>query len=318
MILISLLSGFGNAFIIFIVNISLFREKFSLGLVVYFAIGLILYVVGQKFLRTRLIRFTNDSLFLKKKEITHTILNSTYQRIENFGKEKIYPVLNNDTETISGSINIVIGGLTSFVTLICCFIYLGFINFYGLLISLAVIIMTAGLYYFFALHANRVWEQTRDIQNKFFKIIAQFLEGFKELSLHHKKRVHFQKGAVDIYDSYRVKRSQGDIAFANVFVIGELLFTLVIGCAIFIFPVLFPDLNHGSISNYVFVFLYMTGPVNGLLNAVPEFTRIRISMKRINELLRELRNLKADVSCGEQIKREVKEIQLNQFHNVSI
>ncbi|MDU5141927.1 MAG: cyclic peptide export ABC transporter [Paenibacillus dendritiformis] len=310
LILISLLSGFGNAFIIFVVNISLSRNNFSLGLVVYFAIGLILYVVGQKFLRTRLIRFTNDTLFVKKKEITNTILNSTYQKIEKFGKEKIYPVLNNDTETISGSINIVIGGLTSFVTLICCFIYLGFINFYGLLVSLAVIIMTSGFYYFFARHAHRVWEQTRDIQNKFFKIIDQLLEGFKELSLHHKKRVHFQKGAVDIYDSYRVKRSQGDIAFANVFVIGELLFTLVIGCAIFIFPVLFPDLNKGSISNYVFVFLYMTGPVNGLLNAVPEFTRIRISLNRINELLQELRNLKVGVSCGEQIKREVKEIQL--------
>ncbi|MGC5775215.1 cyclic peptide export ABC transporter [Paenibacillus pabuli] len=309
-VLISLLSGFGNAFIIFTINIALFRNEFSAVLLFYFGIGLMLYVFGQKFLRTKLIRMTNDSLFLKRKEITQMILNSRYQKIESFGREKIYPVLNNDTETISGSINVVISGITSLVTLICCLIYLGFINLYGLFISLIIIVVTAGFYYFIATRANQVWEQTRDIQNSFFKIIAQLLEGFKELSLHKKKRDSFQEDAEKVYDSYRIKRAQGDVAFANVFVIGELLFTLVIGCSAFLFPVIFPELENESIRNYVFVFLYMTGPVNGILNAVPQFTRIKISMNRINELLQEMKELKAE-SQVLPINRSVQEIRLD-------
>ncbi|TGU53233.1 peptide ABC transporter, partial [Mesorhizobium sp. M00.F.Ca.ET.186.01.1.1] len=103
------------------------------------------------------------------------ILNSPYQNIEAIEKERIYSVLNNDTETISGVSNILIFGVTSLVTLLCCFIYLGMVNLYGLLISIVVILVAAGLYFLAGRYANRVWEETRDIQNAFFKFINHMI-----------------------------------------------------------------------------------------------------------------------------------------------
>ena len=89
-------------------------------------------------------------------------------------------------------------------------------------------------------------------------------------------------------ETYRDKRIKGDLGFANVFVIGELLFTLVIGVVAFVFPILFKDIQTSSLSNYIFVFLYMTGPVHGVLNSIPQIVNIKISYKRLNGLIKEI------------------------------
>ncbi|MBD8498500.1 cyclic peptide export ABC transporter [Paenibacillus arenosi] len=288
--LLSVASGFGNALIIFIVNETLNRdiEKFQSGLFVYFVLGIAIYVFGQKLVRTRLVRIANDMVYEKRMELLGKILNTSYQRIEGVEEGKIPASLNNDTETISGFSNIVITGATSLVTLISCFVYMGMISPMGVLMAIGFIVVAAGLHYFIGLKANQLWEQTRDIQNVFFRFINDLTGGVKELSLNKDKRTDFQQDMQDNCHTYRVKRIGGDLKFANVNVIGELLFTFVIGAVVFLFPLLFSDLKVSTLRNYVFVLLYMTGPVHGILGTIPNLFRVRISWNRINQLSKEL------------------------------
>jgi len=288
-IVLSTVSGFGNAIIIFIINEALNHTNgFQAGLFSFFAMGIIIYVFGQRLVRAKLITLTNEMVFQKRTELIDKILRSSYQNIETIEKERIYSVLNNDTEAISGVANILIFGVTSLVTLLCCFVYLGTINLFGLLISIVVILVAAGLYFFAGRYANQVWEETRDIQNTFFRFINHMISGFKELTIHRGKKSEFQAELQQSCDTYRVKRIQGDLSFANVFVMGELLFTFVIGVVAFIFPVVFDDIANSSLRAYIFVFLYMTGPVHGVLDAIPNFIRVRISWNRLNELSKQL------------------------------
>ncbi|WP_019912684.1 cyclic peptide export ABC transporter [Paenibacillus sp. HW567] len=288
-IFLSTISGFGNAIIIFIINEALnHTNRFQMGLFSFFLMGLAVYVFGQRLVRTKLITLTNEMVFQKRTDLIDKILRSSYQNIETIEKERMYSVLNNDTETISGVTNILIFGVTSLVTLLCCFVYLGTINLLGLLISIVVILFAAGLYFLAGRHANQVWGETRDIQNTFFKFINHMVSGFKELSLHKGKKEEFQEELKQSCDTYRIKRIEGDLSFANVFVMGELLFTFVIGVVAFIFPLLFKDISNSSLRAYIFVFLYMTGPVHGVLDAIPNFIRVRISWNRLNELSNQL------------------------------
>ena len=78
------------------------------------------------------------------------------------------------------------------------------------------------------------------------------------------------------------------MGFANAFIIGELLFTFVIGVIAFLFPVIFENMQTGILRNYIFIFLYMTGPVHAVLNSIPEIIRIRISFNRLNDFVKEL------------------------------
>lgn len=289
LVILSLFSGFGNALIIFIINAALNREdRLESHMYLYFLVGIVLYVFGQRLIRTRFIQLTNELIYTQRISIVDKILRSPFRKMERIEHGKIQTVLNNDTESISNVINVLVTGLTSIITLLFCFIYLGLMNVYGLLLSVTVIVIAAGLFFLVGKSANRLWEQTRDIQNAFFNYINDLIHGFKELSLSREKRAQFKQDMVDSCGEYKTKRVQGDLKFATVSVMGELLFTIVIGVVVFLFASLITGMPTESLRSYVFVFLYMTGPVNSVLNSIPQFFQMKISWKRIlemNELL---------------------------------
>ncbi len=285
----SLLSGFGNAFIVFMINESFaHREQFPMDLFLYFGLGIVFYVYAQKIVRTQLVRYANHLMYEKRMQIVDRIMNSRFAHVERIEPGKVNAALISDTETISGALNVAISGITSIITLAFCFIYLGFINLYGLLLSTVIILAAAGVYYFAFSKVQKLWEYTRDVQNVFFSYANDLLQGFKELSLHASKRRQFREDMEENSRMYKEKRSQGDVMFANVYVIGELMFTVVIGVVAFLFPLLFKQMGSGHLRNYVFVFLYMTGPINGVLHAIPQMLNIRISWRRVNALVQEL------------------------------
>jgi putative ATP-binding cassette transporter len=314
--ILSIASGFGNAIIIFTINMAINSENnMKIKLLVYFVLGIILYVYGQKIVRGKLIEVTNGIVYAKRMEVVRSILKAPYKRFEEIEKGRIESTLNNDTETISRFANIIIGGITSAVTLICCFMYLGFINRYALLLSIVIILLIASIYYLVGRYANRIGEESRDLQNIFFKFINDLIGGFKELSLSEKRRTEFEVDMEISCDKYRTKRGQSTLAFANMFVIGELLFTLAIGAIAIVFPLILKNLENVNVTSYVFILLYMTGPVHGVLDTIPNLIDVRISVKRINSLLQEITSLQdknaneIELNDGRKINLKLNEIE---------
>ncbi|TYP72399.1 cyclic peptide export ABC transporter [Paenibacillus methanolicus] len=294
--LLSIVSGLGNAFIIFTVNETLGRDQdvFQDGLLLYFLLGMMLYIVGQRLVRLRLVRIANRMVYQKRTELLDKLLNTSYENVEKLEDGAIEAALNNDTETISDVSNIVITGATSLVTLICCFVYMGIISFPGMLVAALVIAFAAGMHFLMGSKANQLLEQTRDIQNRFFKFIHDLRTGFKELSISRAKRGDFQTDMQTSIGTYRDKRIESDLRFANVNVVGELLFTFVVGTVAFLFPLMFKDLQVGAWRNYVFVLLYLTGPVHGILGTIPNLFRVRVSWGRLNQLASQLDAVQVD------------------------
>ncbi len=303
-ITLGLVSGLGNAIIIFAVNLTLSPKyyiaplktafgKIGNPLFWYFFIGLLVYVYGQKIIRTKLIRIANNIVYEKRTFLIDKILATPFDKFEKIDHGRIQACLNNDTEVISGSVNIIISAITSMVTMICCFIYLGVYNFYGFIISLVVILLSAGLYFLTGVKARKLMEASRSIQNIFFKNINDLVLGFKELSISRNKKNGFRTDIEVNCQTYREKRALGELMFANVFVVGEILFVLVIGAAAFIFPIIFPDMTKDSMKTYVFIFLYLAGPVRVILAAIPNGIGIKICWDRINEMIHEISDINA-------------------------
>lgn len=289
LVMLSFMSGLGNAIVIFTISESLKQfEEINTNLFLYFVLGLLLYIIGQKVIKTQMIRITNDIVYKKRVELIRKLLLVPFDTFEKLQDGKMHAALNNDTETVSRAPNILVGVLTDTITLLCCFIYLGIVNIYGLLLSVTIIAILASLYYAMARSANRLMEQTRDNQNVFFSFISDLLNGFKELSLNFSKRSEFRRDMEQSCEDYRVKRIDAAVKFINVSVIGDLLFMLVIGGVVFIFPILFRQIQPSVLMTYVFVFLYMTAPINGVIQIVPYLFEIRISWNRINILIDEM------------------------------
>ncbi|WP_191140364.1 cyclic peptide export ABC transporter [Polycladospora coralii] len=289
--LLSFLSGLGNFLIIYSINVAI-TSDIGIQALLYFSIGILLYVGGQQVVRKNLIELTNKVIYKKRMEIIDRLLKTSYEDFEKIEGGKIQATLNNDTEVVSRFINIVVTGVTSLATIICCFLYLGYISFYGLILSITIILLIASIYYFAGIYANRVGENARDIENSFFQFIDDLVKGFKELSFYEKRKLEFQSDIREICDDYRVNRGKANIAFANMFVIGELLFTAAIGVIAFLFPIVFTDMETSALTTFIFVLLYMTGPVHGILNTLPDLINVRISWRRINDFLNQLSTLK--------------------------
>jgi cyclic peptide transporter len=291
-VILSIVSGLGNALVVFMVNESLnASNEYRLELVLTFLIGIVLYVVGQKIVRSKLIKITNKMVYDLRIDLLSKILGSSYEKLEKVESGKIQAAMNNDTELVSNFPNVIVTGATNLITLICCFIYLGFISIYGLLLSVAIIAAIASIYFIAGRRANRLWESTRDMQNVFFRYITDVIGGFKELSLNTSKSEDFKNDMEKVCYDFREKRSRAAIGFANVFIIGELLFTSAVGVVAFLFPVVFKQLQADSLRSFILVLLYMTGPVNALLNVIPGIVQIRISWRRVKLLIKELSEL---------------------------
>lgn len=293
--ILSSLSGFGNALLIFIINEVINRtDKFQSILFLYFVIAMLIYIFGQRLVRRMLLKLTNELVYNKRVFLIDKILSASYESIEQLESGKIHAGLNNDTEALSSFANVIITSVANMVTLLCCFVYLGILNKYALLISIIVVIVAGGIYYLVGRHANRIGEEARDIQNMFFKFINNLEYGFKELKMSLKKRNEFTQDMACSCGNYRDKRIMADLEFANVFVLGEMLFTMVIGIVAFIFPVFFEDIQTSSLRNYVFVYIYMTGPLRVILNSIPQIINVNICYKRIQNLALELDSHRAN------------------------
>lgn len=290
LIVLSLLSGFGNALIIYTINEAIMRNEEQLvnGLLFYFLLALLIYILGQRMIRFRLVEITNELVYAKRLQLINRLLQTNYAKLEDIEHSHIQACLNNDTEKISNFATVIVTGATGLTTLMFCFAYLGSMNPYGLLLSVLVIALTAGLFFRVSQRANRLWELTRDTQNVFFGFIHDLLFGFKELRINKQKRDAFGQDMAESCKVYKTNRVKADLKFANVSIVGELLFVIVIGAVAFIFPYIFKRFEGDTIRSYVFVFIYMTGPLHAVLNTIPELIQMRISWKRIHAMLTDL------------------------------
>lgn len=289
MLLLSVVSGFGNASMIFVVNAAISQSgTVGTSLFPFFVMGMLLFVYGQKLLRTRLIRMTNGIVYDKRMDVLDAVLNATYGHFEAMERGKIEACLNNDTERVSAFANRLVSIGTWTVTIGAGFVYLALINVPGFALSLIVVAAASAAFYGIVRSANRLWEETRDIQNVFFRFIQDLVHGFKELYLHRNKALDFRDEMSGSCAAYRDKRIAAEDKIANVVVIGDLLFASVIGLVVFAFASLFASMDDAQLRSFVFVFLYMAGPLTSILNALPELFQARISWDRMKRFAEEL------------------------------
>lgn len=307
---LSILSGLGNSVVILSINMGLSADSERRTLVVTFLLGLSIYIIGQKLVHGKMIKLTNRIVYEKRMEITRKLLESHYEDYEKIDNSVITATISNDTNTISGLINVVISGLTNFIVLICCLIYLGTINLTALLAITLIIFFVTTIYFFTGMYASKLGEQSRDLENVFFGFVEDMTVGMKELDLNQLRKDMFYKDMDQSCKQYNEKVNKSALAFANMHVIGELIFTFAMGFIVFLIPLLIKGLSQGDIISYVFVLLYITGPVHGILEMIPSIISIRISNRRIHDLLEKIQMSLAMQQRGKETKAEKIELSL--------
>ncbi|MCZ0701997.1 cyclic peptide transporter [Natronobacillus azotifigens] len=313
---LSIVTGIANAMVIFLMNESITRvENYGLdslrGMIILFSLVLFVYSYSIKILRYRLIKLTNDLVYDKRLEITNKLLHSTYEQLEKLEKEKIYATLNNDTERVGGFVNNIVSAVTSIITVLACFVYLSFIHFQAFVVFLLVLMVLAFVHQKVSSTGERLFLESRDMQNIFFRLIDNMVRGFKELYLHRGRLNDFKADVKLVCDDYRQKRIKADILFTSVVILGELAIFVLMGIIVLVFPFTFASFDAVLLRSFVFVFVFAVGPITSILGRVPELLQIKISWDRINKMAEEVTNLTVDQNKKEMsVKQKISKLEL--------
>lgn len=288
LIILSFISGGANAAIIFLVTISLFSKIKVVYLLYYFVLALVLYIFGRKVLQTRLIGVTLGIIYELRIKLIEKIFNTTYQNFEKIERGRIFTTLNDDTNQVGGSANVFVALISSIITVIGVFIYLASIAFWATAVTLIVVGIISALYYVVGQKANVFYERARDTLNQYMGSLTGLEQGYKELSLHYKKKIAYKGELEGICDKYRNVLMVAGVRFVNTSLIGESLLIIVLGAVGFAIPIIFPLIKTFTLMSFIMALLYLIGPINGILNAIPGIMQIRVAWKRIQQFMRDV------------------------------
>lgn len=287
-LLISILSGLSNVAVIIMVTSAIDSDAELKYLIFYYGLIISVYLAGRRFVQINLIKFTRGLVYDLRIKLIQKIFSTSYDKFEKMDRGRIYTALNDDVNTIGRSTNLFVSLATSIITAIGAFLYLASIAFWATVLTISLIATLSTIYYFAVQSTNIYFEEARDSQNVFMRLINGMIDGFKEISLHRNKKLEYKEDVAASAREYKEKISTADIRFVNAFLVGESLLVILLGVVSIGMSELFPNIQWYAVMSFVIVLLYLIGPINGILNSVPALMTLRIAWRRINQFIKEI------------------------------
>jgi cyclic peptide transporter len=287
-LLLSVLSGLANMIIIVLVTSALDSSIRVRYLAFYFCLALALYLLGRRFVQINLIKLSRGAIYQLRIKLIDKILAGSYQHFEKIDRGRIFTSLNDDVETLGSSADQLIMLITNVFTVLGAFLYLISLAFWTALLTILMILAIATIYFLVSKSTRIYFEEARNTQNTFIRLVNGMIDGFKEISLQWKKKAEYRSDIENTAGEYRIKISKAGIRFVNAFLVGESLLVFLLGVIVFGIPRAFPGIQTTTLLSFVIVLLYLIGPINGILGAVPSIMQIRVAWDRIQNFIKDI------------------------------
>jgi len=235
-----------------------------------------------------LTRLGQNALLNLRMDMSRLLLNQPLRRMEELGSHRILGVLLEDIPSVTGLLSVVPLLCLNFAVVIACLAYMSWLSPKLFCIMLAFMLVGITTYLLpLRMAAGKfraVREEHDNLQNQFNALIG----GAKELKLHRERRWAFLDGM--LARSARTIRD-GNIAGSTIYTVaaswGQLLTFVVIGLLIIINANL--SYGHQAITGFAFCLLYLVGPLQMIMNAIPQITRAKVAIENIDKLELDLR-----------------------------
>ena len=228
-------------------------------------------------------RVSQGTVFALRTNLSWDILGTPLSRLESAGSHRLTAVLTTDISNISGALQrisqlcinaaIVIGGLS----------YLGWLSSRLILLVLCVLPFGAAGYLFTALGARDRQRRAREVADLVFEHYRGVTEGTKELQLNRKRRHAFMGRLQEVSRQFQKLRLESLSMFRIASTWGQLLLFLLIGSLVFLLP-RWMDLSPETVTGAALVLLYILGPLQTVLDALPDLAHANVSVDKIENL----------------------------------
>lgn len=292
----AIVAGISNAGLLAVINSSaskVTQDKIAISDFLTLMAILFVFIICTRYSMVIVINRTEQAIHKIRMRILNKIRHTELRFIENTGSAPIYTTLTRDTTSISQSITAIINGFQSFVILIACLFYIAWVSMTGFVLATTTISISVALYLRHHSIAAQELKQINKKEKDLFDSLNDILQGFKEIKINNIKDLevfdHFKQVAKT---SEKFKTRMG-VRYADDYIYSQVFFYILLAVIIFILPRLDPE-HASSIVKVSTTILFLIGPFNALVMAIPIYTIANDAASNICQLEKSLDNAAHD------------------------
>jgi putative pyoverdin transport system ATP-binding/permease protein len=283
-LLAGIISGASSTGLLALINSAL-RNNGRATTLVWSFVGLcILVPLARIASETLLASLGQGALYDLRLQLSKQILSVPLRRLEELGAHRLLTALTDDVPTITNMVTLIPLLCINAAMVIGSLIYLGRLSWTVLLGVLAFMALGIATYQLPVIKSLRFFALARKDGDALFENFRALTGGIKELKLHLMRRKAFMENKLEpTARSFRRNTlvAMGIYTVASSW--GQLLVFVVIGLVIFGLPNLGPVDTH-LLTGYVLALLFITTPLQVIMNSVPGLGRASVALNNIKEL----------------------------------
>jgi putative ATP-binding cassette transporter len=231
-----------------------------------------------------LTRLGQDALFALRMQLSSQILAVPLRYIEQIGRPRIVAMLTEDIPAITGAVIPIPTICINLAVLLGGLIYLGWLSPVMLLAALGLIALGISSYQFAIFNFTRHMRLAREDADRLLQNFTAMTEGTKELKMHYNRRVDFLTRTLrPAAESYRRHSIDGMTFYTAALSGGQSFVFVIIGLMIF-FSLRLAGADPHVVSGYVIVLIYITSPLQVIMNLMPLIGRANIALAKVQQL----------------------------------
>jgi len=302
-LLAGIISGLSSAALVALINSTL-SNTLDTKLLPWLFVGLSIAVLSSGFLSNYLLNRLSAQIVCDLRiQISRLILAAPYPYLQKLGKSALLAHLTEDISVIANASQLLPLVCINFAVVAGCMTYLSWLSWHLALVLAGVIVfgvLSSSLFREWPKKAVLKAREEYDVLNSDFRALT---EGVRELKLHRQRSDAFMAQSLAASaEAYRRYSFRGAVAYLLVNQWAQLLYFLVIGVILYVFPV-WQVIDQKVIGGYTLVFLFMMSPLSILTTSLPVFSRAKVSLQKVRQLGEQLKNQAMQADAPD--KREV-------------
>ena len=242
----------------------------------------LLNVIFQK----RLNQFAFKRLYENEKRVFSQILNAPLKKLEKLGPQRFFTTIE-DLRTFSFLPYTVTHTVNSVLMLVLCLVYMFSLSALSALIVIGLIGLVAGIYFVVVRTMTHQVSRLRKFNEHYYKHVDDVMKGFKELKLGFFRRENLMnRFLVPNRDQAMKLDFKINYVFLSINLISQYGLYFVVAIILFILPG-YGFLSREDVIAYVVMILFISGPINNIINLQQMYTRFIVANTRIKRFMKD-------------------------------
>lgn len=242
----------------------------------------LLNVIFQK----RLNQFAFKRLYENEKKVFLQILKAPLLKLEKLGSQRFFTAIE-DLRTFSLLPYTVTHTVNSVLMLVLCLVYMFSLSTVSAFIVIGLIALVAGSYLVVMRSMTKQVFKLRKYNEHYYKHVDDVMKGFKELKLGFFRRENLMnKFLVPNRDDAMKLDFRINYVFLSINLISQYGLYFVVAVILFVLPES-GLLAREDVIAYVVMILFMSGPINNIINLQQMYTRFSVANSRIKKFMKD-------------------------------